>query len=518
MITPDERNYLLKSLKELLTEYEYPSTDSGLNKIIDEWATQKATLIEAFKKHPHYRPGMFMIAFDSDYEREVDPNVSYNFSRWIFNNAMAQCKESLPDEIKARMASWQMLPSSIFGFINELSQYAERCISEETAEYLNAVVPEIHAHAGQKTSRIVNKLCCYLGYDKVPGYNKEFAKYADSLSPMIIKRHTVLSINPLDYLTMSFGNSWASCHTIDKTNKRDMPNSYAGQYSSGTMSYMLDSTSMVLYTVDGSYKGDEYWNEPKITRQMFHWGQEKLIQGRLYPQDNDGLNSVYTPYRNIVQQIISTIFEFPNLWSLKKGSSEAGRYINSCGTHYRDYYYFGSCNLSRVKGSENENMITVGADPICPNCGNKHILEYNISCCGGGGLYHCAHCGEELYGDDAIEINGRYYCRDCVYWCEDCQSYHYGDVRYLGEYERYVCDDCLNEYYVYCDDYEAYVRKEDAVYDSTNNKWTPKNTSKFKMDKCARCGDTHNVNKLYWYRGRYYCEECYHEEVNGLWF
>ena len=47
--------------------------------------------------------------------------------------------------------------------------------------------------------------------DGSEAYDK-FAKYADSINPIKVKRHTVLSVHPIDYYTMSFGNSWTSCH------------------------------------------------------------------------------------------------------------------------------------------------------------------------------------------------------------------------------------------------------------------------------------------------------------------
>ena len=48
------------------------------------------------------------------------------------------------------------------------------------------------------------------------GWNYWRAKVGDAISPNKITRHTIISCNLVDYLTMSFGNSWASCHTIDK--------------------------------------------------------------------------------------------------------------------------------------------------------------------------------------------------------------------------------------------------------------------------------------------------------------
>ena len=484
MLSTSERNYLLNSMQELLVEYDYEYTTSALEDIIDEWARQKAGLIEAFKKHPNYLEGKFMIAFDADYERRIDANASWTFKHWLLNRAVIACEGKFPPEVQEKVEYGNYLPQDIFDFFYYLANYAQRTVSESTATYLNNLFPTLRVHVGQKTSRVVNKICQYLGFDKVDGYNREFAKYADSLSPMVIKRHTILSINPLDYLTMSFGNSWASCHTIDKGNKRDMPNNYSGCYSSGTISYMLDQVSMVFYTVDASYDGDEYWNEPKINRQMFHYGNDKLIQARLYPQDNDGDDTAYVPYRNIVQNIIATIFEFPNLWVLKKGTEEMSRCITHCGTNYPDYYYFSSCSVSRIKGTENEEKIMVGSKPICIECGDRHRTEDNINCCNGS--YVCADCCCHIDCDDAIYIDGEYYCRDCCFYCDRCDEYHRGrSTEVRGG--AYVCECCLEEYYYYCDCCDEYVRENDTYYIECEDRYV-----------CDDC-----VDRYY-----FYCDDC----------
>ena len=242
-----------------------------------------------------------------------------------------------------------------------------------------------------------------------------------------------------------------------------MPNSYEGMYSSGTVSYMLDAPSMVFYTVDASYNGNDFWNEPKINRQMFHWGEEKLIQGRLYPQDNDGNNSAYTPYREIVQSIMSELFGFPNLWAVGKGTSASGGYICSEGTHYRDYDNYDNCTLSRIKGSTNEECITVGHYPICINCGKEHDRQDNISCCGNG--YVCAHCGCVIEDEeDVFWINDEPYCEDCIYRCDRCDTYYVvGDSTATRDCWN-VCPECLSEDYTYCEECDEYVRNDCARY------------------------------------------------------
>ncbi len=451
MINENERNYLINSMKHLLEEYDYEYNSSSLNNILNEWAYRKEPLIKAFKKHPNYIEDQFMIAFDKDYEREIDKGVILGFSNYL-DDIMGYMVDTLPESINERRIQEHKLwlPHQIYLFLTNLDSYAERTVSEKTTECLAEIIPEVRVHTGEKTSRVVNKICKYLGYDKHEDYNREYAKYADALSPMIIKRHTILSINPLDYLTMSFGNSWASCHTIDKGNKRGMPNSYEGQYSSGTMSYMLDPSSMVFYTVDASYNGNEYWTQPKINRQMFHWGENKLVQSRLYPQGNDYNGEAYKPYRELVQEIMSTIFEFPNLWVTSKGVEAASRYIWGAGTHYEDYKNFDNCRLCRPKDDTNELNFQVGAEPICIECGCRHDISENINCC--AEITYCADCGCRIYHDeDEFYVNGEIYCRDCVSYCESCGEYHRSETTYIESQDISVCDYCLDRYYTYCD-------------------------------------------------------------------
>lgn len=511
-LTMTERAYLLKSMQNLLDDYDYDYQTNSLDDIIDEWATQKATLIEAFKKHPNYVDGKFLIAFDYNYERELDTNVINDFCKYL-NKVACEYKDLVPDDIKKKReeddCTW--LPSRLYMFLVESLGYyiTGRTISEDTAKHLEEIIPQIHPHTGEKSSRVINRICTYLGYNKHPDYNREFAKFADGLSPITIKRHTILSINPLDYLTMSFGNSWASCHTIDKENKRGMPNSYSGQYSSGTISYMLDGSSMVFYTVDSEYDGKDYWTQPKINRQMFHYGEDKLVQGRLYPQDNDGNGEAYTPYRNIVQSIMSVIFDFPNLWTLKKGTEATKLYIQTKGTHYADYAYYSNCSLSRIKERDNENSFVVGSSPICVNCGNRHDSPDNINCCNVGHI--CEDCGcRILYEDDEYWVGDYCYCRDCVTWCEICDEYHRNDnTTYVESEDRYVCYNCLDRYYRRCEHCGEYFDKDFMYYVEGIDGYVCSDCLE-NYYRCEHCGEYFELDQVHEDDdGCYYCDDCY---------
>lgn len=511
IITSEEREMLLKDMKRLLDEYDYDYTDDALNIIIDTWATNKADLIAAFKKHPNYLEGKFMIVFSHNFERRTNRKAVLGFREWLLNYVVTiDVKEFMPGGMRTYCVDYgKRLPDNVWDFFYNLHNMTEQYIDDDIAERLNEINPDFKARKGQKMSRVVNKLCTYVGYNNLADYNREFAKYADALNPLQITRHTVLSVNPLDYLTMSFGNSWASCHTIDKTNKRGMPNSYEGMYSSGTVSYMLDSPSMVFYTVDASYNGNDFWHEPKINRQMFHWGEEKLVQGRLYPQDNDGDNGAYTPYREIVQSIMSELFGFPNLWTVGKGTHNSGRYIVSEGTHYKDYDCYDNCTLSRIKGSENEKYITVGHTPICIMCGHEHNKEDNICCCS---QYVCEHCGCVIENyNDVVWVDGDPYCEDCTYTCDCCGSRCVIGDATETEDNYAVCPGCLDFYYVHCECCGNYVREHHIQFVTSEDEYVCDDCVENWFSTCDKCGELYRARDMREFARRMLCPGCYNE-------
>lgn len=515
ILTKNEHNVILQNMENLLSEYNYIYSEDALNTIIDTWAEQKWDLLSAFKRHPNYVENEFCIAFNLDYERTLDLEESFRFSRWIMEN-IESVERYLPENIAEYKSAGEIIPWSMFNVMKHLDSYAARTLSEDAVSDFSDVFPMLHFHKGEKTSRVVNRICDYLGYTKLPEYNQNFAKYADSLSPLIIKRHTVLSINPLDYLTMSFGNSWASCHTIDKYNKRDMPNYYHGQYSSGTMSYMLDGTSMVFYTTDENNPAEDYWTQPKINRQMFHWGEEKLIQGRLYPQDNDGNDAAYTPYRNIVQKILSEIFQFPNLWKTTKGTYEARKYILSAGTHYRDYENYDNCALSRVAGSENTKYIAVGHTPICVECGYNHKLEDSISCCHDQCII-CAGCGRYINLDDlddyAEKIDGVYYCHDCCSYCDHCDTWYMGKTTEVNGY-GHVCEACLHDgTFTQCDECGKWFVNRLMTYIDSTDHYVCGSCRAHDYTKCDECGEWFYDDDVISLNNEYLCSECAAERM-----
>jgi hypothetical protein len=270
---------------------------------------------------------------------------------------------------------------------------------------VNKFFPETHPHKGQKLSKLINKIAKAIGIDTSREYQQMYAKYSDACTPKTIKRYAVLSLNPIDYWTMSFGVNWQSCHTIDKENRRQIntDTNYHGMYSAGTESYMLDGTSAVFYIVDSTANRLHPELTPKISRCMFHMANDMLVQGRVYPQSNDdGDGSIYTMIRNIVQEMITTCLKTENTWKLQRGSDACEDVITSIGNHYRDYANFNTCTLSLLKHGDEvtrkTNMV-VGHDAICPQCGEEHNSEECIECS------DCYHPEDDLYMTPSYVFN-----------------------------------------------------------------------------------------------------------------
>ena len=99
IISMKAKENIMANIQNLLEEYDYEYTEDAINKIVDTWAEQKADLIALLSKHPNYVDGEFLIAFNKDWNREIDADGAYNFAKWIRINAKA-IRELMPEQLK----------------------------------------------------------------------------------------------------------------------------------------------------------------------------------------------------------------------------------------------------------------------------------------------------------------------------------------------------------------------------------------------------------------------------------
>ena len=357
-------------------------------------------------------------------------------------------------------------------------------VTDIQAKHINTYC-HVNAVEGMKLSKIIGKICKSVDLhlykemrstinpetgeitERDYGYNREFAIMADAINPHYYKRITVISLNPLDYWGMSLGYKWQSCHTIDVNGvleNEDTSHHYHGAYSSGTESYMLDSSSIIYYVIREDYEGNQYWNEPKMNRCVFAVNKEgnAILQSRVYPDGRDGGdNSLAGQFRKNMQKVIATIFNYADYWKVEKGSSICEEYTDSCGTHYKDYTEYGDGTMSFLVGVDRNDIsvIEIGHDPICPNCGNEHDNQENICCeeCLEENTIYCDRCGERIRDRDEMitTSNGSVYCcEDCAnnddyYYCDDTNEYEYiDDLTMCSDGYYHLSENCFYDPYL----------------------------------------------------------------------
>ena len=503
VVSETVKNDLRDQIIALTTKYGYHPTKEAVDKILDTWEERKKNLHFWLSSHAAWDEKRQMISFRYDYTRPMDEQGIRDFYGWLTHldtekttlaahPKSAAWKVGHPEWSFEHMTIYFAMYSGFKEILFWIRDNRNLYLDDDAVDLFNNWDEEhIHAHRGQKVTKAIKKFLAAWGVDTLPDFNSEWTKYCDAINPAVMPRNTVISINPIDYLTMSFGHGWTSCHTIDKQNidGRSTSTNYHGCYSGGTLSYMLDETSLVYYTVSPEYEGKDFQTQDKVTRCMFHIGEGKMIQGRMYPQDNDGVASASDEPRSILQKIIADSWGINNYWKIEKGTGAASRYIDSCGQNYHDYECYGNCNLNYPMDMEiNKNRIVVGKPAICIECGEEYSYQEAIECkyCYNGiRRVRCAQCGELVEERNAVEYDGQYYCSNCT--TRICDTGHRIPTFLLA-----------NE-----DSGYTYMRDETGRNDTG---WYTDAYIQCHTKHCAECG------RLMWggnlYQEKYYCDDC----------
>lgn len=431
----------MMTLRELLENYNYQPTDHGLNRITEGSTNAKADLISHLQNHPYWDEEQKAIILKAEFSRGLDLKGVQNFVSWLNSIFFDGDGETFVKLLGA------------------VSLNTTQFITETSLPLFANIHPDIKVNVGMKVSRVVNKLCGKLGLTSQPDYNREFAKFADAINPLTYTTYTILSVNEKDFLTMSFGRNWSSCHTIDKQNLRGVgSNTHGGCYSAGTLSYALDSTTVILYTVDERYDNPaEMWRADKVKRCNFHIREDGmvLVQGRVYPDGRDGGdNSLAGQFRAIVQKIVADCWGLPNYWSAKQTAKDWCMTAEGA-SNYEDYFSYSDCNvtLNKEKPLDDTREVLIGHEPICISCGYAYYGEDShdwIYCEDCNPNKRCERCGNNIdFGDeyyvDYVDED-RYYCscgcaeRDGLHWLSDVGAYTSGDYYYDYYDECYYSD------------------------------------------------------------------------------
>ena len=432
---------LKQQFYEVMHKYQKPFSEEGVTANLTQWSEQKQGLLQLLRRHPIWNEKELAIVFRVEERREIDRITVDETRAAILELGRRACTddtvyENFETALRAATADYARIPNEYR--LDTIRQYGG-----------------IKCAPGQKASRIINRLCLIFHLDQieeeaeagepdnrymrtVKPYNALFARLADALNPAHIEKTAVLSIHPCDFLEMSNrDNTWSSCHCLER-----------GSYHGGCQSYMGDAVSMIFFTVSDEYTQD-FHTAPRITREIFCYKDNVLLQSRLYPTD---LEDQKTLYRGIVQQAIATCLDKPNLWSIKRGK-DTEPYCESAAdsNHYPDYEY-GYAVVSLLKGETDYGKMTIGSVAHCVCCGGEQKDHRSIRCAECGSMFVCKGCGKTVHGYGRY-IDNHFYCKECSYRCTACGEEFIGMPRIgitrSGE-QRGICPACYEQVISVC--------------------------------------------------------------------
>ena len=377
---------LKNAFYEVMYKYKKSFSEEGVMENLRQWAEAKNDLINLLRLHPNWNEDAKAVVIEFKEGRDIE--------RDVINEIVFLMLGIAEDSVPAQSTDYFRIAfdAAISEYSSTLSEGALSIIREHS---------QIKCASGEKTSRIIGKICRKFGLDKHERYNSVFAQLSDALNPIQIPRTAVLSVHPCDFLEMSNkNNTWTSCHNL-----------VDGSYQGGTLSYMIDSLSMIFFTVDPDVT-ECYYRAPRRTRQMFFYKDACLFQSRLYPNASDEINE---QNRSLVHKIIATCLGVPNLWVLKTKREDLNS-IESAeeSAQYPDYDYQG--NLSFIKGTPEKAAMTIGKKPICVCCGLPFIARRGIKC-GCNEMVVCQDCGQTLPRQQARYLENAFHCNACLHVC-----------------------------------------------------------------------------------------------------
>ena len=345
-------------------------------------------------------------------------------------------------------------------------------------ETINRIAPKAYA-VGKKPSRVFKAICKELGIaDETAGseFQKLYAELADELSAKKIDFKLFVSINPAHFLTMSNpkedrrGCTLTSCHSL---------NSIEYEYNNGCSGYARDNTSFIVFTV-ANPEVPELLNNRKTTRQVFAYkvGNGVLLQSRLYNTNGgtSGAQEESKLYRDLIQRELSELENKTNLWITKSSTGEWSEFVKvDYDFHgYPDWHYedFNGKISIRKDAIDNCVPILVGDCGLCLECGCETEGGVLCSDCNSGDYCDCCDalcCADEftrVYDEQGNEI---YVCNDCLnlyyIYCDCCQEYHHrNNICYIEKENADVCIDCVKKYYTICDSCGEYVPNYNLPY------------------------------------------------------
>lgn len=454
----------------------------GVRKNVQTWYVNKRQQIDLLRNHPYWSEEAKAVIFLQTEARRVDiPSAGRVFGdlfNYVDNHFRGHVDRNLPGAIQTAMFNMTNgepplvdqnmidIVAGRFSSLDNIHKQIRNCL--KVGCRITKLARKVFEFCKLDSGEIIDATTIRGGDTS---FDKVYATFSDRLSELTVEKITLLSVHFNDFMLMSNGNSWSSCHYINSRNifHEHTGQSIRGEYKQGCLSYALDAPSMILYTLPATYDGNEYYRCPKLTRMCCQYENGVLITGKCYPNNED---SLITRYRNILQQVISQSGGFPNLWTFSRNTDKITTFAKThqYAAHYPDYTYSRqkpTVSLCRNITLDLDSPMTIGHEAYCLYCAGK-IGESRTSwlqCRKHEKKAVCEICGKRITKEsERYSFNDKFYCQDCLFYCTVHRRYEPITIKNVDENGNVMCNDAIfaRKHAVHYDDIGISVMHADS--------------------------------------------------------
>ena len=350
----------IELMKDWFNKVNVEYGESGLTEIHNVCHTQKTTLRDLFSKHSKW---------DKENERielKFEEDISYN--------------QYAHDRFISFIRDTELVPDEIISII--------RCYYHKDFGHITDAQFDVFKQFGFKfrpnsrTNKSLNNICKHFKVDENDEYNEQFRVYSEACGAKPKEQTMYVTIADVDFLTMSYGDSWSSCFAPND----ELDPSYSGMHREGVLSYALDNVSFIVQVVDDN-ADDKDERIRKLNKRMHcAYRDGKLLTSLVYP--NNGNERLSKQMRHIVQDIIAECLGVESNWVKLANNKKTDIFIRGVGdiVGYPDWIENGSSLTAasvlkdKYDVDSNYQTVSVGAEPICIYCGEEYHSDRTLYC------------------------------------------------------------------------------------------------------------------------------------------
>jgi hypothetical protein len=342
----------------------------------------------------------------------------------------------------------------------------------------------------------------------IASYDMFIAKLCDLIIGYNVQQTFIISINPLDALLMSNGNSWSSCHRLGN-----------GMYCAGSYQLGATKSSIIVYVISEPDK-KPYWVQKKNSRQLMFISDDLLsiLQISFYPSGtHNGSDSI----RKYLQDRISSHLAIENKWTKLSQKNTNYIMVDDMYMGYKDYeckdvIYSTHARFACEEGDIESSKSVFNISEKVPTINRRYSMRHHgfVS----RGNEPCTFCGLNIVGvPNRISHIGTV-CNDClsnkVTYCSLCgKRFAIDDMSLVGN--KFMCKSCLpkQEGLHKCLLTKKYITDGVEIFDAVSGKsfYVTSSLVEKVATVCSGCGKHYLKQQI----NIDYCPTCYKSNVSA---